>query len=64
MPWSANVLPAILTASVILSGQIEAATGLTLMQAIRNNGFDEMMALCGGCLFLRDLSRVRRSGLH
>ena len=30
--------------------QIEAATGLTLMQAIRNIGFDEMMALCGcGC---------------
>jgi 2Fe-2S ferredoxin len=29
--------------------QIEAATGLTLMKAIRNNGFDEMMALCGGC---------------
>ena len=29
--------------------QIEATTGLTLMQAIRNNGFDEMMALCGGC---------------
>src|SRR5271170_6888742 len=29
--------------------QVEAATGLTLMKAIRNNGFDEMMALCGGC---------------
>jgi 2Fe-2S ferredoxin len=29
--------------------QVEAATGLTLMEAIRNNGFDEIMALCGGC---------------
>jgi ferredoxin, 2Fe-2S len=29
--------------------QIEATTGLTLMKAIRNNGFDEMIALCGGC---------------
>jgi ferredoxin, 2Fe-2S len=29
--------------------RVEAPTGLTLMEAIRNNGFDEMMALCGGC---------------
>jgi 2Fe-2S ferredoxin len=29
--------------------QVEAATGLTLMEAIRNNGFDEILALCGGC---------------
>jgi 2Fe-2S ferredoxin len=29
--------------------QVEAPRGLTLMEAIRNNGFDEMMALCGGC---------------
>jgi ferredoxin, 2Fe-2S len=29
--------------------QAEAAIGLTLMEAIRNNGFDEIMALCGGC---------------
>jgi 2Fe-2S ferredoxin len=28
--------------------QIEAAASLTLMEAVRNNGFDGMMALCGG----------------
>lgn len=28
---------------------IEAATGRTLMEVIRDNGFDEMLALCGGC---------------
>ena len=28
---------------------IDAAEGLTLMEAIRDAGFDELMALCGGC---------------
>jgi len=28
---------------------IEAPTGRTLMEVIRDNGFDEMLALCGGC---------------
>ena len=28
---------------------IEAAEGRTLMELIRDNGFDEMLALCGGC---------------
>lgn len=28
---------------------IEADTGTTLMEAIRMSGFDEMLALCGGC---------------
>ena len=28
---------------------MEAQTGLTLMEAIRDNGFDELLALCGGC---------------
>ncbi len=28
---------------------IEAATGRTLMEVIRDNGFDELLALCGGC---------------
>jgi 2Fe-2S ferredoxin len=28
---------------------IEAATGTTVMEAIRDNGFDELLALCGGC---------------
>lgn len=28
---------------------IEAEPGMTLMEAIRNAGFDELMALCGGC---------------
>ena len=28
---------------------IEVAEGLTVMEAIRDNGFDELLALCGGC---------------
>jgi len=28
---------------------IETASGLTVMEAIRDNGFDELLALCGGC---------------
>ncbi len=28
---------------------VEAAAGLSVMEAIRDNGFDEMLALCGGC---------------
>lgn len=28
---------------------LEAKAGLSLMEAIRDNGFDELLALCGGC---------------
>lgn len=28
---------------------VEATNGLTVMEAIRDNGFDELLALCGGC---------------
>ena len=28
---------------------IDASTGRTLMEVIRDNGFDELLALCGGC---------------
>ena len=28
---------------------VEAQVGLTVMEAIRDNGFDELLALCGGC---------------
>ncbi|HEX7820169.1 MAG TPA: 2Fe-2S iron-sulfur cluster-binding protein [Sphingobium sp.] len=28
---------------------VEAKEGTTLMEVIRDNGFDEMLALCGGC---------------
>jgi len=28
---------------------IEVKDGLTVMEAIRDNGFDELLALCGGC---------------
>lgn len=34
------------------SGQskaLEATEGRTLMEVIRDNGFDELLALCGGC---------------
>lgn len=28
---------------------VEAGEGLSVMEAIRDNGFDELLALCGGC---------------
>ena len=28
---------------------VEVKTGLTVMEALRDNGFDELLALCGGC---------------
>jgi 2Fe-2S ferredoxin len=28
---------------------VDAPTGRTLMEVIRDNGFDELLALCGGC---------------
>ena len=28
---------------------IQADAGLSVMEAIRDNGFDELLALCGGC---------------
>ena len=29
--------------------EIEAADGTSVMEAIRDHGFDELLALCGGC---------------
>lgn len=29
--------------------EVEAEDGLSLMEVIRDNGFDELLALCGGC---------------
>jgi 2Fe-2S ferredoxin len=29
--------------------EIEAVSGHSVMEAIRDNGFDELLALCGGC---------------
>ncbi|MHA7819181.1 MAG: 2Fe-2S iron-sulfur cluster-binding protein [Erythrobacter sp.] len=31
------------------TSEIEVEDGLTVMEAIRDNGFDELLALCGGC---------------
>ena len=28
---------------------IDVDNGVTVMEAIRDNGFDELLALCGGC---------------
>lgn len=28
---------------------VDVASGLTVMEAIRDSGFDELLALCGGC---------------
>ena len=29
--------------------EVQADNGLTVMEVIRDNGFDELLALCGGC---------------
>lgn len=29
--------------------EVQADEGLSLMEVIRDNGFDELLALCGGC---------------
>lgn len=29
--------------------EVSAENGLSVMEVIRNNGFDELLALCGGC---------------
>ncbi len=31
------------------TSEIEVEEGLTVMEAVRDNGFDELLALCGGC---------------
>jgi 2Fe-2S ferredoxin len=31
------------------SREVNADNGLSLMEVIRDNGFDELLALCGGC---------------
>ena len=31
------------------ASSVEATEGRTLMEVIRDNGFDELLALCGGC---------------
>ena len=31
------------------TSEVDADNGLTVMEAIRDNGFDELLALCGGC---------------
>ncbi len=28
---------------------VDAVSGVSVMEAIRDNGFDELLALCGGC---------------
>ena len=29
--------------------EVEVSNGFSVMEAIRDNGFDELLALCGGC---------------
>lgn len=31
------------------TSEVAVGDGLTVMEAIRDNGFDELLALCGGC---------------
>ena len=31
------------------TSEVDVGDGLTVMEAIRDNGFDELLALCGGC---------------
>lgn len=39
----------IVTNRVGEESEVEVGQGLTVMEAIRDNGFDELLALCGGC---------------
>ena len=39
----------IVTARTGASREIHGEVGLTVMEIIRENGFDELLALCGGC---------------
>ncbi|MET3762272.1 2Fe-2S iron-sulfur cluster-binding protein [Sphingomonas sp. UYEF23] len=32
-----------------LATDVEAPAGISVMEAIRDNGFDELLAMCGGC---------------
>ena len=47
MPPTIDVL--IVTTRAGETREVEAGAGLTVMEAIRDNGFDELLALCGGC---------------
>jgi 2Fe-2S ferredoxin len=39
----------IVTTRAGATSEIDVGDGLTVMEAIRDNGFDELLALCGGC---------------
>lgn len=39
----------IITASIGAAQKMEAQLGLSLMEIIRDAGFDDLQALCGGC---------------
>ena len=39
----------IVTAQDGTESTVEGETGLSVMEVIRDNGFDELLALCGGC---------------
>ena len=50
---------------------IEGKDGLSLMQVIRDNGFDEVLALCGGCcscgtchVYVSEQSLARMPEMH
>jgi hypothetical protein len=43
--------------------EISGVAGASLMETIRDNGFDELLALCGGCCSCaEDRMRGRRAG--
>ncbi|WP_313808175.1 2Fe-2S iron-sulfur cluster-binding protein [Sphingobium sp.] len=42
--------------------KVQAEEGLTLMEALRDNGTDELMALCGGCCSCATCHVYIRSG--
>ena len=39
--------------------EVEAENGLSLMEVIRDSGFDELLALCGGCCSCTATVRLR-----
>lgn len=49
MEWEANMPTLIVVNRAGEETTVEVGPGLTIMEAIRDNGFDELLALCGGC---------------
>src|SRR3546814_15414084 len=44
--------------------EVEGVAGLSVMEIIRDNGIDELLALCGGCCSCADRTSTRLNSSH